>query len=89
MNIELTEWLLQQAPVIVVLGIVIWWLARQYLKKDKQLTQMSEKTIQLATKWEEKAEYLGNKNKESHSEIMQGQRAMASDIAEIKGKINI
>lgn len=88
LDINIGSWLLEQAPVIVVMGVVIWWLARQYLRKDKQLTQVSEKAIQLSTKWEEKAEYYGNKNRESHKEIMDGQENIQKEISEIKGMIS-
>ncbi len=87
LNINIGNWLIEQAPVIVVMGIVIWWLAKQLLRKDKQLTQVSEKTIQLSTKWEEKAEQLGDKNKESHKQIMGTQETVIKELAEIKGKL--
>ena len=70
LQIDMGNWLLQQAPVIVVMGIAIWWLVRQLAKKDKQLLQVSKSAIELATKYETKCEYLSGKNKESHQEIM-------------------
>lgn len=88
LNINIGEWLLQQSPVIIVMGVVIYWLAKQLLKKETQLEQVSEKAIQLATKWEEKAEYIGDKNKESHEEIMATQGIITQELAEIKGKIS-
>lgn len=84
LSINMGEWLLQQSPVIVVMGVAIWWLAKQLMRKEAQLEQISEKAIQLATKWEEKAEHIGDKNKESHQLIMDTQKIIADEIAKLK-----
>lgn len=79
---NLTDWLLQQAPVIVVMGTVIWWLQKRLTKRELELKKVSEKTIELATKWELKADTHGEKNRKSHEEIMK-------ELIKIKSKLKI
>jgi len=67
---ELTTWLLQQAPVVVVMGVVIWWLAKQLLAKDKIVTELSKEVIKLTTLWEEKSEQLSDNTSEGYEEVL-------------------
>ena len=67
---ELTTWLLQQAPVVVVMGIVIWWLAKRLLEKDKDVTELSREVIKLTTLWEEKSEQISDDTNEGQGEIV-------------------
>ena len=60
-------WLLQQAPVIVVLGVVIWWLAKRLEKVEEQKETLSKDVIKLSTLWEEKVD----KNSEKESQIIE------------------
>ena len=46
------DWLLQQAPVVIVMGFAIWWLASKLSKKDSQLIEITKETIKLAALWE-------------------------------------
>ena len=48
---QLWDVLLKQAPVIVVMGVVIWWLQKRYLSKDIQLEKLSVDFIEISTKW--------------------------------------
>jgi hypothetical protein len=66
----LLTWLLQQAPVVVVMGVVIWWLAKQLLKKDKMVTELSKEVIKLTTLWEQKSEQLADDTSEGHGEVL-------------------
>ena len=63
-------WLLQQAPVVVVMGIVIWWLAKQLLAKDKLVSDLSKEVIKLTTLWETKSEQLTDKTSEGYDEVL-------------------
>lgn len=45
-EINFGTWLLQQTPTIVVLGVVVWWLARQYLKLLDRLATLQEKSME-------------------------------------------
>lgn len=47
------EWLIQQAPVIVVMGIVIYWLAKRLDKCQNQKDALAEDVVKLTTLWEE------------------------------------
>ena len=61
-NIEIWTWLAQQAPVIVVMGIAIWWLIKRLEKSEGEKDTLSKDVIRLTTIWEEK--YEGTENKE-------------------------
>lgn len=50
-GIDISTWLLQQAPVVVCMGVVIWWLAKRYSDKDTQLESLAKDFIQLSVKW--------------------------------------
>ena len=66
----LLTWLLQQAPVVVVMGVVIWWLAKQLLVKDKVVSELSKEVIKLTTLWESKSEQLSDDTSEGHEEVL-------------------
>lgn len=53
---EITPWLLEQAPLTVVLGVVIWWLSNRLTKAEKDKDEISREVIKLATLWEKKTE---------------------------------
>jgi hypothetical protein len=66
----LLTWLLQQAPVVVVMGVVIWWLAKQLTKKDKLVSELSKEVIKLTTLWETKSEQLSDNTSEGYEEVL-------------------
>lgn len=66
----LLEWLLLQAPVVVVMGVVIWWLAKQLLAKDKLVSDLSKEVIKLTTLWETKSEQLSDNTSEGYEEVL-------------------
>ena len=53
---DIGGWLLQQAPVIVVMGVVIYWLANRLVKSEDQKDVLSRDVVKLTTIWEEKYE---------------------------------
>lgn len=61
---EVTTWLLQQSPVIVVMGIVIWWLAKRLEKAQEDKDTLSKDVVKLTTIWEEKYEKEANKEEQ-------------------------
>ena len=63
-------WLLQQAPVVVVMGVTIWWLAKQLLAKDKLVSDLSKEVIKLSTLWETKSEQLSDNTSERYDEVV-------------------
>lgn len=82
---SILTWLLQQAPVIVVMGIVIWWLASQLSKKDSQLTELSKDVIKLTALWETKAEQLTTDDKELKNRILDALHEIKRDLENLKG----
>jgi hypothetical protein len=72
----LLTWLLEQAPVVVILGVVIWWLQKKYTKAIDDKDSLAKEVIKLTTLWEEKSdkleersEKMGDKN-EKFSELV-------------------
>jgi len=49
------SWLLDQAPVIAVMGVVIWWLAKRLTKAEDEKNELAANVIKLTTLWEAKA----------------------------------
>ena len=62
---SISSWLFEQAPVIVVLGIVIWWLAKRLTKAEDEKDKLSASVIKLTTLWETKATELGQESDEA------------------------
>ena len=57
------EWLIQQSPVIVVMGIVIYWLSKRLVKSEEMKDVLSRDVVKLTTIWEEKYQNeSGNKD---------------------------
>jgi len=63
-NIEIGSWLLQQAPVIVVMGVVIWWLAKRLVKAEDEKDLLSKDVIKISTLWESKADKMDGSKEE-------------------------
>jgi len=61
----ISSWLFEQAPVIVVLGIVIWWLAKRLTKAEDEKDKLAASVIKLTTLWETKATELGQESEEA------------------------
>ena len=70
-NVDIWTWLIQQSPVIVVMGVVIWWLAKKYTDKDKQLETLAKDFIQLSVKWHDWLEKGLTANKEDAQKILE------------------
>jgi hypothetical protein len=69
-SINLWGKLFEQVPVIVVMGVVIWWLARKYESKDKQLETLAKDFVQLSVKWHDWLEKGLTANKDDAEKIM-------------------
>lgn len=65
------NWLIEQAPVVIVLGIVIYWLAKRYTDKDKQLETLAKDFIQLSVKWHDWLEKGLTANKDDAQKILE------------------
>ena len=65
MNEGLIGWLMDQAPVIAVMGVVIWWLAKRLTKAEDEKDKLASSVIKLTTLWEAKATELGTDDESS------------------------
>jgi hypothetical protein len=68
---DISSWLLEQAPVIIVMGVVIWWLAKQLMAISKQKDLLAKEVIKITTLWEIKADKIGVKDKEFKKEVIE------------------
>ena len=68
---EIGFWLLQQAPVIVVMGVVIWWLADKFNTSEKNKDDLAKDVIKLTTLWEEKSSKVDDKNEKDNDKILE------------------
>ncbi|MGQ2984863.1 hypothetical protein [Flavobacterium sp.] len=59
---EVTTWLLQQAPVVAVMGIVIYWLAKRLEKAQDDKDTLSKDVVKITALWEEKYQKESNKD---------------------------
>ncbi len=77
---ELTKWLLEQAPVVSLMGIVIFWLQRRLVKAEDEKDKLSKDVIKLTTMWESKATSLGEDDKDFKERVI-------AILNEIKGMV--
>jgi hypothetical protein len=54
MDASITNWLLVQAPVVVVLCIAIYWLAGRYIQSEKDKTDLAQNVVKLTVAYENK-----------------------------------
>lgn len=69
-GVNIGAWLLEQAPVIVVMGVVIWWLAKRLVKSESEKDEMSKDVIKITTLWEMKANKMDEDEKTTKKEIL-------------------
>ena len=69
--IEIGAWLIEQAPVIVVMGLVIYWLVQRLNKSEKEKEDMARDVIRVATMWEEKSDRLESNNEKFKEQILE------------------
>lgn len=68
--VDILPWLLEQAPVVVVLGVIIWWLNKKLSKVEKERDDISREAIKLATLWEKKTEQMEGAEDELKRQIL-------------------
>jgi hypothetical protein len=68
---DIASWVFEQASVIVVMGVVIYWLAKQLIYSNKQKEQLSKEVIKITTLWELKADKIGVKDKDFKKEVLE------------------
>lgn len=78
---EITSWLLDQAPMTIVMGVVIWWLSKKLSKVESERDEISKEVIKLATLWEKKTE-----QSEGEDDFLK--REILKSLEEIKNSLN-
>ena len=68
---DISSWIFEQVPVIIVMGVVIYWLAKQLIAINKQKDLLSKEVIKITTLWEIKADKIGVKDKEFKKEVIE------------------
>jgi len=74
LGMDLAMWLVEQAPVIVVMGAVIYWLQAKLNKAEEDKDTLARDVIKLTMLWEEKSGELeenSTKIKERILELLQ------------------
>lgn len=77
---ELTKWLFEQLGMVVVMGIVIFWLQRRLIKSENEKDKLSQDVIKLTTLWENKAKSMDEDDNNFKEKIL-------NILSEIKGMI--
>lgn len=68
---DISSFLSQQIPVVVVMGIVIYWLQKRYTAKDEQLEKLANGFIEVSTKWHDWIQAGHNSNKAEAEKILE------------------
>lgn len=69
-NIEIGSWLLDQAPVVVIMGVIVWWLAKRLVKAEDDKDLLSKEVIKITTLWEVKAGKMDEDDKATKQQII-------------------
>lgn len=67
---EFGGWLIEQAPVVVVMGVVVWWLAKRLVKAEDDKDNLSKEVIKITTLWEVKADKMDEDDKATKQQIL-------------------
>lgn len=69
--ISIGAWLIEQAPVIVLMGVVIYWLANRLIKSEAEKDELAKDVIKVATLWEEKSDKLGDASEKTKEQMLE------------------
>lgn len=81
---ELVDWLVQQAPVVVVMGAAIYWLAKKLNKAESDKDEMAKDVIKLTTLWEQKSDRLDDKHDKNEEKNLAIKEQILELLREIK-----
>lgn len=84
---NLMKWLFEQLGMVVVLGVSVFWLAKKLIKTEEEKDKLSEKVIELATKWEIEAKNLSEGDKDFKKEDREFKNEVIATLNEIKGNL--
>lgn len=68
---DIAVWLLEQAPVIVVMGAVIYWLQGKLNKAEEDKDSLAKDVIKLTTLWEEKSSEIDQNGIKAKEQILE------------------
>lgn len=54
MEAAILDALLQQSPMIVFMGVVVWWLQKRYVDSEKEKSDLAKDVIKITYLWEQK-----------------------------------
>lgn len=89
---EFIGWLLQQAPVVVVMGAAIYWLTKRLSKAEKDKTDLAKEVIKLTVLWEEKGDRLelkSEKNELKNDKIDERNLKLTEEILKLLREIKL
>ena len=66
---DIVTWLLEQAPVVIIMGAVIYWLQAKLIRAEEEKDSLARDVIQLTTLWEEKSQEIEDTNEKSRQRI--------------------
>lgn len=78
----LLGWLIEQAPLIVVLGIVIYWLQGRLKESETEKKELAKDVNDLIGMWERSAKKMSDDNKDE-SNVKQKILSMLTEIKTI------
>ena len=92
---EMWDWLLNQTHVMIVMGIVIYYLYKEYKAlqkssskiieaKDITIISITEKVLTVATLWDVKSDL----NTKEHDKITSGVEELTDLVKEIRNECN-
>ena len=67
---SILTWLFEQVSVIIVMGLVIWWLQKRLIKSEEQKDSLSKDVIRLTTLWETKVTSINKEDSDLKTKIL-------------------
>jgi hypothetical protein len=86
---NLLGWLVQQAPVVVVMGAAIFWLAKKLNKAEGDKDELAKDVIKLTTLWEEKSDKLDTRSEKLDERNTKVNEQILELLRDIKSIVSI
>lgn len=87
-EMDMVGWLVQQAPVVVVMGAAIYWLAKKLNKAENDKDEMAKEVIKLTALWEEKNDKVDAKNEKNDEKYEKVTEQILELLRNIKEIVN-
>jgi hypothetical protein len=85
---DLVSWLVQQAPVVVVMGAAIYWLSKKLNKAESDKDELAKDVIKLTTLWEEKNDKLEAKTEKNEEKYVKVREQILELLRDIKALVS-